>query len=107
MTFAKWLSLSETEREAERRTWRPFEPGYWHSLAVEAAARFSVEFGSKPHITRVFKSLYHAREFIVAVQTDLSRENKAKLPQFSLVCRSCPFPIQCLKVSCVSPRHSA
>jgi anti-sigma B factor antagonist len=80
MTFAKWLSLSEAEREAEKRTWHPFEPGYWHSLAVEAAARFNAEFGSKPHVTRVFKSLYHARELIVGVQTDLSRAKKVKLP---------------------------
>ncbi len=94
MTFAKWLSLSETEREAEKRTWRPFEPGYWHSLAVEAAARFSVEFGSKPHITRVFKSLYHAREFIVAVQTDLSPEKKAKLPPSYLGFRVLQFANQ-------------
>ena len=80
MTFAKWLSLSEAERKAEKRTWHPLEPGYWHSLAVKAAARFSAEFGSKPHITRVFKSLYHARELIVAVQTDLSPAQKVELP---------------------------
>ena len=81
MTFAKWLSLSEEEREAEKRSWYPFEPGYWHSLAVEAAARFSAEFGSKRHVTRVFKSLYHARELIVAVQTDVSPGKKVKLPE--------------------------
>lgn len=81
MTFAKWLSLSEEDREAEKRSWYPFEPGYWHSLAVEAAARFRAEFGSKPHVTGVFKSLYHARELIVAVQTDVSPENELELPQ--------------------------
>lgn len=81
MTFAKWLSLSEEEREAEKHSWYPFEPGYWHSLAVEAAARFSAEFGSKPHVTRVFKSLYHARELIVAVQTDVSATKKVDLPK--------------------------
>ena len=80
MDFAEWLSLSEAEREAEKRTWYPFEPGYWHSLAVEAAARFNAEFGSKPHITKVFKSLYKVRELIVAVQTDLSPARKVKLP---------------------------
>jgi anti-sigma B factor antagonist len=80
MTFAKWISLSEAERESEKRSWYPFEPGYWHSLANEAAARFNAEFGSKPHITRVFKSLYHARELIVAVQTDLSPAKKVELP---------------------------
>src|SRR5260370_39636188 len=72
MTFAKWLSLSEEEREGEKRSWYPFEPGYWHSLAVEAAARFSAEFGSKRHVTKVFKSLYHARHSIVASQPHVS-----------------------------------
>ena len=80
MTFAKWLSLSETEREAEKRNWQPFDPGYWHSLAVEAAARFNAEFGSKPHVIKVFKSLYRARELIVAVQTDLAPGKKIKFP---------------------------
>ena len=94
MTFAKWLSLSEAEREAEKRTWLPFEPGYWHSLAVEAAARFNAEFGSNPHITRVFKSLYHVRELIVAVQTVLSSEKKAKLPPSYLGFRVLQFANQ-------------
>jgi len=80
MTFAKWLSLSDAERESEKRSWRTFEPGYWHSLAAEAAARFNAAFGSKAHVTGVFKSLYHARELIVAVQTDLSSPKKVKLP---------------------------
>ena len=94
MTFAEWLSLSEAEREAEKRTWLPFEPGYWHSLAVEAAARFNAEFGSNPHITRVFKSLYHVRELIVAVQTNLSPEEKAKLPPSYLGFRVMQFANQ-------------
>ena len=94
MTFAEWLSLSEAEREAEKRTWLPFEPGYWHSLAVEAAARFNAEFGSNPHITRVFKSLYHVRELIVAVQTDLSPEKKAELPPSYLGFRVLQFANQ-------------
>jgi anti-sigma B factor antagonist len=81
MTFAQWLGLSETERESEKRTWQPFDPGYWHSLAVEAAARFGDEFGSKPHVVKVFKSLYRARELIVAVQTDLAPGKKIKLPE--------------------------
>src|SRR6202795_591542 len=79
MTFARWLSLSDAEREAEKRNWRTFEPGYWHSLALEAAARFSAEFGRKRHIAQVFKSLYHARELIVAVQTDLSPAKKKEV----------------------------
>ncbi len=40
MNFGEWLSLSDVEREAEKRRWHAFEPGYWHSIAVEAAARF-------------------------------------------------------------------
>jgi anti-sigma B factor antagonist len=94
MTFAKWLSLSEAEREAEKRTWLPFDSGYWHSLAAEAAARFNAEFGSKPHIVRVFKSLYHVRELIVAVQTDLSPEKKADLPSSYLGFRVLQFANQ-------------
>ncbi len=73
MTFSRWQALSETEREAEKQSWFPFEPGYWHSLALEAAARFQREFGSKRHVTRVYKSLYRARELIVAVQTNSSK----------------------------------
>jgi len=94
MIFAKWLSISEAEREAEKRSWHPFEPGYWHSLAVEAAARFNAEFGSKPHVTKVFKSLYHARELIVAVQTNLSAAKKAKLPPSYLGFRVLQFANQ-------------
>jgi anti-sigma B factor antagonist len=81
MNFADWLSLSDAERETEKRHWQPFEAGYWHSIAVEAAARFAEEFGSTRHITGVFKSLYHARELIVAVQTDLSPPDEVKLPK--------------------------
>ena len=99
MTFAKWLSLSEEEREAEKRSWYPFEPGYWHSLAVEAAARFSAEFGSKPHVTRVFESLYHARELIVAVQTDVCPQGRLSFRNPTLDLRSCSLPIKYLKGS--------
>jgi hypothetical protein len=58
MDFAEWLSLSEAEREAEKRTWYPFEPGYWHSLAVEAAARFNAEFGSPSLISPKFSRAF-------------------------------------------------
>jgi anti-sigma B factor antagonist len=91
MTFARWLSLSETEREAEKRLWRPFEPGYWQSLATEAAARFNAEFGSNRHVVKVFKSLYHARELIVAVQTNSSRGRSIKLPTVHLGFRVMQF----------------
>ena len=94
MTFAKWLSLSDAEREAEKRSWYPFEPGYWHSLAAEAAARFKAEFGSKPHVTGVFKSLHHARELIVAVQTDLSPTRELDLPPSYLGFRVLQFANQ-------------
>ena len=94
MTFAKWISLSEAEREAEKRNWRPFEPGYWHSLATEAAARFKAEFGSKAHVTKVFKSLYHARELIVAVQTDSSSAKKVTVPPSYLGFRVLQFANQ-------------
>jgi hypothetical protein len=72
MNFGEWLNLSDEERETEKRNWRVFEPGYWHSIAVEAAARFATEFGSTPRVHRVYKSLYRADELVVAVQTNLS-----------------------------------
>lgn len=94
MTFARWLSLSDAEREDEKRHWLPFEPGYWHTLAVEAAARFNAEFGSKPHITKIFKSLYRARELIVAVQTDLPPAKDVDLPRSYLGFRVLQFANQ-------------
>lgn len=73
--------LTDEERAKEKRGWRPFEPGNWHVLASEAAARFNAEYGAKRHVTKVFKSLYRARELIVAVQTDLASGKSAKLPE--------------------------
>ena len=80
MKFVDWLSLSDAERESERKTWHVFEPGYWHSIAVEAAARFAAEFGSAPHVERVFKSLYSGDELIIAVQTDSPPAETTTLP---------------------------
>src|SRR5207244_5811009 len=94
MTFRRVLFRSEAEREVEKRTWLPFEPGYWHSLAAAAGARFNAEFGSNRNITRVVKILYHVRELIVAVQTDLSSEKKAKLPPSYLGFRVLQFANQ-------------
>ena len=92
MNFREWFSLSDAEREAEKRRWHAFEPGYWHALAVEAAARFAADFESKRHIVKVFKSLYRARELVIAVQTDLAPPNELKLPQSYLGFRVMQFP---------------
>jgi hypothetical protein len=81
MTFNEWISLSDAERESERHNWHVFEPGYWHAIASEAAARFAAEFGATPHVRRIFKSLYHADELIVAVQTDVSPQDSVPLPE--------------------------
>src|ERR1051325_2334411 len=94
MTFARWISLPEAERENEKRNWHPFEPGYWHSIAVEAAARFNAEYGSKRYVTKVFKSLYRARELIMAVQTDLPPGKKVDLPHSYLGFRVLQFADQ-------------
>jgi anti-sigma B factor antagonist len=94
MNFGEWLSLSDAEREAEKRRWHVFEPGYWHAIAVEAAARFLAEFGSKRHVTQVFKSLYRARELVIAVQTDLITPKEIKLPQSYLGFRVMQFASQ-------------
>ena len=80
MTFNEWLSLSDAGREAEKKNWRVFEPGYWHAIADQAAARFAAEFSSTPHVQRICKSLYRAEELIVAVQTDLPPPETLPLP---------------------------
>src|SRR5437588_11732422 len=92
MIFREWISLSEPERESERRTWHVFEPGYWHTLATEAASRFAAEFSGKAHVRRVCKSLYRAEELIVAVQTDLSLTESAALPDWYDGFRVVQFP---------------
>jgi hypothetical protein len=91
MIFDEWLSLSDAQRESEKKNWHVFEPGYWHSIADEAAARFAAEFASTSHVQRICKSLYHADELIVAVQTDLSPPQEITLPQSYLGFRVLQF----------------
>src|SRR4051812_17973085 len=81
MNFTEWISLTPAERELERHSWHVFEPGYWHSIAYQAAAHFAREFASRPQVKRIFKSLYHGEELIVAVQTELSPAPVANLPE--------------------------
>jgi hypothetical protein len=80
MTFSEWSALAREERDASRNDWHVFEPGYWHTLANEAASRFSREFGADPHILRVCKSLYRSDELIIAVQTDCPDDSLLSLP---------------------------
>jgi hypothetical protein len=91
MNFQEWVSLSDAQRESEKRKWHVFEAGYWHSIAHEAAARFTAEFISTPHVKRIVKSLYHADELIVAVQTDLSPPEVIPLPEVYLGFRVLQF----------------
>ena len=91
MTFNEWLPLSETDRDVERRNWHVFEPGYWHALASEAAARFAAEFGTSPGVERVCKSLYRADELIVAVQTAAAAGKTLPLPETYLGFRVMQF----------------
>jgi hypothetical protein len=94
MNFNEWLSLSDAQRESEKSNWHVFEPGYWHSIANEAAARFAAEFASASHVHRICKSLYHADELIVAVQTDLLPPNTIPLPASYLGFRVLQFASQ-------------
>jgi anti-sigma B factor antagonist len=91
MNFQEWLSLSDAQRESEKRNWHVFEAGYWHSIAHEAVARFATEFTSAPHVRRIVKSLYHSDELIVAVQTDLSPPEVIPLPEIYLGFRVLQF----------------
>jgi len=81
MTFNEWSALAPEERDATRNDWQVFEPGYWHTLASEAASRFAQEFGADPRILRVCKSLYRSEELIIAVQTDCSEGGLLPLPE--------------------------
>lgn len=92
MNFAEWFVLSDDERQSDQRYWHVLESGYWHSIAIEAAARFAVEFGGDAHVTQVFKSLYRARELIIAVQTDLTPPRQITLPRSYLGFRVMQFP---------------
>jgi hypothetical protein len=92
MTFNEWSSLTDAERETEKQNWHVFEPGYWHALANEAAARFAAEFGSTRQIERVCKSLYRADELIVGVQTAVSDDELLPLPESYLGFRVVQFP---------------
>ena len=92
MIFNEWSSLSDAQRETEKRNWHVFEPGYWHALATESAARFAAEFGSKPRVRRICKSLYQSDELIVAVQTDLRPPDLLPLPESYIGFRVVQFP---------------
>ena len=81
MTFKEWTSLGLAERDAERQNWQVFEPGYWHTLANEAASRFAREFGSDTRIVRICKSLYRSDDLIIAVQTSCPSEELLPLPE--------------------------
>jgi hypothetical protein len=91
MTFNEWIALAPEERDATRNDWHVFEPGYWHTLANEAASRFAKEFGADPHILRVCKSLYRSGELIIAVQTDCPDDSLLSLPECYLGFRVLQF----------------
>ncbi len=78
-------------RHANRNEWHVFEPGYWHTLANEAASRFAKEFGTDRHILRVCKSLYRSDELIIAVQTDCPEGGLLSLPESYLGFRVLQF----------------
>ncbi len=91
MTFNEWNALSLEERDTTRKDWQVFEPGYWHTLASEAASRFMKEFGDDPHIQRICKSLYRSDELIIAVQTDCPEDVLLSLPECYLGFRVLQF----------------
>lgn len=91
MNFAEWFCLSDAERKSVQQGWLVLEPGYWHTIAVQAAARFAAEFGANEGVTHVFKSLYQARELIIAVQTDPRASRKLDLPKSYLGFRVAQF----------------
>ena len=91
MNFAEWFFLSDAERKSVQQCWLVLEPGYWHTIAVQAAERFATKFGANEGVTHVFKSLYKARELIIAVQTDPRASRKLDLPKSYLGFRVAQF----------------
>ncbi|MEP7015116.1 MAG: STAS domain-containing protein [Verrucomicrobiota bacterium] len=94
MNFAEWSAQSDAERQSDQQRWYVLEPGYWHAIAIEAAAHFAAEFSSTRHVTQVFKSLYKGRELIIAVQTDLKPPKQVALPKSYLGFQVMQFPRQ-------------
>ena len=93
MVFKEWISLSEAERETERRNWHVFEPGYWHAIAAEAASQFAAASGKAPPVQRICKSLDRADELIIAVQTvGSSAAGSGALPETYAGFRVVVFP---------------
>lgn len=91
MIFKEWLELSPSDRESEKQNWHVFEPGYWHALAHEAAARFASEFANTKGVRRICKSLYRSDELIIAIQTDAVPAESVSLPESYLGFRVLQF----------------
>ncbi len=91
MTFSEWDSLTPAERDSLKTDWQVFEPGYWHTLADEAAGRFAGEFGSDARIVRICKSLYRSEELLIAVQTNCPPDELLPLPECYLGFRVLQF----------------
>ena len=80
MNFDQWLSLSEAEQIAQRKTWQPYADGYWHILRAEAARRFSAEFGAHPRIRSINSGIFHGGRLIIGVSTTLWEPEQLPLP---------------------------
>jgi hypothetical protein len=78
--FDQWLTLSETEKQAEQACWNPYREGYWHDLLSEAAKRVEAEFASVTHVRDVHSGAYHSGELIIGVFTDLPYPQTITLP---------------------------
>jgi hypothetical protein len=89
--FDQWLTLSETEKQAEQACWNPYREGYWHDLLSEAAKRFEAEFASVTHVRDVHSGTYHGGELIIGVSTDLPYPQTITLPDSYLGFRVMQF----------------
>jgi hypothetical protein len=84
MTFDHWLALSNAERLKLQESWSPYEDGYWHKLAEEAAARLRAEIGNLPHVRDIHFGTYHGGTLILGITTDLPVPERLELPSYYL-----------------------
>ena len=84
MTLREWLDLTDSERAACQKEWSPYEDGYWHDLATEAAAKLRTEIAHNAHVRDVTSGVYHGGTLIIGVVNDLAYPGKLDLPSYYL-----------------------
>ncbi len=81
MTFSEWKALSPEERIRIRKTWKPYEAGYWHALNAEAVEHFKREHDGDPKIVKVLGGTFHGGRLIIGVRKNVRWQEHLPLPE--------------------------